>query len=85
MQPTRFRYLLISEDGNAIMTTVQLAVEKEAKQNHNGIQAFWSERTFSEIEAELAKTSKNYALVQVADLAYKTTDGALSGTLRHIN
>ncbi|MFJ2480674.1 hypothetical protein ACIOWE_10390 [Pseudomonas sp. NPDC087598] len=84
MQPTRFSYLLMSEDDNAMMVIVQAAVGNETRHNHKGLHAFKSDQTFAQIHADLKNASQEFALIQVEDIAYQTSDGALQGTLAHL-
>lgn len=81
MQPTRFNYLLLSKDDSALMVIVQAAVNNETRHNKNGLHAFKSDQDFGRIHADLKKASDEFALIQVADVAYQTTDVTLKLTL----
>ncbi|SDI39491.1 hypothetical protein [Pseudomonas abietaniphila] len=84
MQPTRFSYLLISTDENAIMVALQQSVDLEMVHNKEGIHAFLSDTTFGDLEVLLRAASKEFGLVQTSNVAYQTSNAALSQTLSHI-
>ncbi|MFF7108917.1 hypothetical protein [Pseudomonas sichuanensis] len=85
MEPTLFRYLLLSEDDKAVMVATNAAFEGKAVHDHKGMQAFLSTKGFKELYADIDEVSKQFALIQVNVAGYHTSDAALAGTLKHLN
>ena len=85
MEPTLFRYLLLSEDEKAMMIATSAAFEGKSVHNHKGMQAFLSTKGFKQLYADIDEVSKEFALIQVEAAGYHTSDAALAGILKHLN